>query len=94
MGKSLSCGGPDDRSSSAVHPNLVALDRYANAVTTLRSMVESIMLTPENGTLRVVVTGGLAVMLAAGYPKHHQAAQREQLSLVAGGGFEPPTFGL
>ena len=52
------------------------------------------MLTPENGTLRVVVTGGLAVMLAAGYPKHHQAAQREQLSLVAGGGFEPPTFGL
>jgi hypothetical protein len=64
--------------------SLTDIDRHANAAAALRSMVESIVLTPEGGTLRVVVTGDSAVMLAAGYPKQ-QAAQRKQLSLVAGG---------
>ena len=58
-------------------------DRHAEAVAALRSMIDSIVLTPEQGSLGIVVKGDLAVMLAAGYPKQ-QAAQREQLSLVAG----------
>lgn len=58
-------------------------DRHANAVAALRSMIESIVLTPALGTLRVEIKGDLAAMLAVGHP-NDQAAQREQLSLVAG----------
>ena len=46
-------------------------------------MIESIVLTPMLGALRIEIRGDLAVMLAVGHP-NDQAAEREQLSLVAG----------
>ena len=57
----------------------------------VRNMVEEIRLTPRGGVLEIDVKGNLAAMLTAASPG--QDWQR-QLSLVAGAGFEPATFGL
>jgi site-specific DNA recombinase len=69
-------------------------DRRADATTALRGMVEEIVFTPEGGTLAIVLKGDLAAMLAAASPKAEASEMRRQVTLVAGGGFEPPTFGL
>ena len=45
-------------------------------------MIDSILLTPVQGELTILVKGDLAVMLAAS--GRNEAAQREQLTLVAG----------
>jgi site-specific DNA recombinase len=58
----------------------------------VRKMVEEIRLTPQDGTLAVEVKGNLAAMLATANPTTED--WERQLTLVAGGGFEPPTFGL
>lgn len=57
----------------------------------VRNMVEEIWLTPRDGVLAVDVKGNLAAMLAATSPTEDW---QRQMALVAGGGFEPPTFGL
>ena len=57
-------------------------------------MVEQIVLTPQGETLGIVLKGDLTAMLAAGGPKSDSEDLRRQITLVAGGGFEPPTFGL
>ena len=58
----------------------------------VRKMVEEIRLTPKEGMLAIDVKGNLAAMLAAASPTNED--WQRQLTLVAGGGFEPPTFGL
>lgn len=70
------------------------VDRRADATAALRGMVEEIVFTPEGGTLGIVLKGNLAAMLAAASPKAEASEMRRQVTLVAGGGFEPPTFGL
>ena len=57
-------------------------------------MVEKIVLTPQGETLGIVLKGDLTAMLAAAGPKSDSEDLRRQITLVAGGGFEPPTFGL
>lgn len=69
-------------------------DRRADATAALRGMVEEILFTPEGETLAIVLKGDLAAMLAAASPKAEASELRRQVTLVAGGGFEPPTFGL
>ena len=54
-------------------------------------MVQEIRLTPRDGALAIDVKGNLAAMLVAASPTEDWPRQR---ALVAGGGFEPPTFGL
>ena len=58
----------------------------------VRRMVDEIRLTPQDGMLAVEVKGNLAAMLATANPTTED--WERQLALVAGGGFEPPTFGL
>ena len=60
----------------------------------LRKMVEEIVLTPEGDTLGIVLKGDLAAMLAAASPQAEAEDLQRQVKMVAGGGFEPPTFGL
>jgi site-specific DNA recombinase len=63
----------------------------------LRGLIDAIVLTPNQGELQIELKGNLAAMLGAA-----QNAKRSpdtgdlmvQIELVAGGGFEPPTFGL
>ena len=57
----------------------------------VRNMVQEIRLTPRDGALAIDVKGNLAAMLAAASPTEDWP---RQMALVAGGGFEPPTFGL
>ncbi len=57
-------------------------------------MVDEIVLTPEGEKLEIVLKGDLAAMLAAASAKAEAEDLRRQVMLVAGGGFEPPTFGL
>ena len=68
--------------------------RRTDAMTALRAMVEEIVLTPDQGKLGIVLKGDLAAMLAAASPRSDSADLQRQVKLVAGGGFEPPTFGL
>ena len=69
-------------------------DRRTDAMTALRAMVEEIVLTPAQGKLGIVLKGDLAAMLAAASPRSNSEDLQRQVKLVAGGGFEPPTFGL
>ena len=64
---------------------------------TLRGLIESIVLTPEKGQLRIELRGNLAAMLAAAQKTKRSPETGDLLlpvQMVAGGGFEPPTFGL
>lgn len=68
---------------------------------TLDSLIEEIRLVPSDGELRIELYGELAALiaLAAGDSpgiKHPRAlrAAGVQVTLVAGIGFEPMTFGL
>ena len=69
-------------------------------IDTVRSLVERIVLTPEEGTLRIDLEGDLAGIfeISAVAAKQKPAAVSrgglEQLKLVAGAGFEPATFRL
>ena len=66
------------------------------AADALRGLVDAIVLNPVENELRIELKGNLAAMLSAA-----QNAKRSpegdlslQIAMVAGGGFEPPTFGL
>ena len=72
--------------------NALAEDRCdAVAREAVRQMVLEIRLTPRDGLLAIDVKGNLAAMLARASPAEDWD---RQLAMVAGGGFEPPTFGL
>ena len=71
-------------------------DSRSEAAEALRGLVDAIVLVPAGNELRIELKGNLAAMLSAA-----QNAKRSpegdlslQIALVAGGGFEPPTFGL
>ncbi len=69
-------------------------DRRAGATAALRAMVDEIVLAPQGEELGIVLKGDLAAMLAAAGPKSGSEDLLRQVSLVAGAGFEPATFGL
>jgi site-specific DNA recombinase len=80
------------------------------AAEALRGLIDAIVLTPKDGVLGIEVQGNLAAMLKVAQaqtpsgspaPLGRLGAERSpdiddlvQTMLVAGGGFEPPTFGL
>ena len=64
---------------------------------TLRGLIESIVLTPEKGQLRIELRGNLAAMLAVAQKTKRSPETGDLLlpvQMVAGAGFEPATFGL
>src|SRR5262245_16723038 len=71
-------------------------DDHPGATTAIRAMVEDIVLTPnpDGRTLEILLKGDLAAMLAASGPTNEPEDLPRQITMVAGGGFEPPTFGL
>ncbi len=72
-------------------------DSRPEAVETLRDLIDEIVLTPVDGQLRIEVKGNLAAMLGAAARTKRPPETGdlfEPFALVAGGGFEPPTFGL
>jgi len=69
------------------------------AMELIRSVVDSVVLTPEHGRLRIDLKGELAAILALTTgekikPGFGGRALAEQMKLVAGRGFEPLTFRL
>ena len=72
-------------------------DSRTEATETLRGLIDEIILTPDQGELRIDLRGNLAVMLGAATNAKRSPESGDlslQVVLVAGGGFEPPTFGL
>lgn len=66
------------RSPSWPRPSRTRKGRVG-AAEALRGLIDCITLTPDGEELRIELQGNLAAML---------------IMMVAGGGFEPPTFGL
>ena len=70
------------------------------AAEALRGLIDGITLTPDGGELRIELQGNLAAMLRAAEARSADGARSPdddelvQIMMVAGGGFEPPTFGL
>ena len=63
----------------------------------LRGLVDSIVLTPKDGQLRIELRGNLAAMLTAAQESKRSPETGDLLvpvQMVAGAGFEPATFGL
>ena len=95
-----------------IHPNLAAIYRQkvtdlhealqregsrAEAAEILRDLIEEIILTPDNGELRLDLKGELAGILRLASGSRKPVARGdglEQIKLVAGRGFEPLTFRL
>ncbi len=63
----------------------------------LRGLIDAIVLTPDQGELQIELKGNLAAMLGAAQNAKRSPEKGDlslQVQMVAGGGFEPPTFGL
>ena len=63
----------------------------------IRALVEAIVLEPDGERLKITRKGDLAGMLSAARGSKRSPDTGDllvQIKLVAGGGFEPPTFGL
>ena len=72
-------------------------DTRLEASDMLRGLVDSIVLTPEGGQLRIELRGNLAAMLTVAQQTKRSPETGDlclPVQMVAGGGFEPPTFGL
>ena len=72
-------------------------DTRLEASEMLRGLIDSIVLTPEEGQLRIELRGNLAAMLTIAQQTKRSPETGDLsmlIQLVAGGGFEPPTFGL
>jgi site-specific DNA recombinase len=72
-------------------------DTRLEASEMLRGLIDSIVLTPEKGQLRIELRGNLAAMLSAAQETKRSPDTGDLLvpvQLVAGAGFEPATFGL
>jgi hypothetical protein len=89
-----------------LHPNLADLHRQkvaaleqalqdprdgAEAMEMIRSLMEELVLTAENGTLRIDLTGELAAILSIAQngqmPRPEDEARASQVKLVAGAGY-------
>ena len=89
---------------------LESADGRIAAAEALRGLIDAIVLTPNEGVLHIELQGNLAAMLKAAQTQPSTASLAPlgrweddrspeiddlvQIMLVAGGGFEPPTFGL
>ena len=87
------------RKVAHLHTLLEHPDTKAEAMDLIRSLVEAIVLTPEDGTLRVDLRGELAAILGLCADSKKPGAVSgagllEQVMMVAGAGFEPATFRL
>ena len=72
-------------------------DTRLEASEMLRGLIDSIVLMPERGQLRIELRGKLAAMLTAAQQTKRSPETGDLLmpvQLVAGAGFEPATFGL
>ncbi len=74
-------------------------DSRSEATEALRGLVDAIVLTPDPAgeTLHIELRGNLAAMLGATVQRKRSPENDDlslQVSLVAGAGFEPATFGL
>jgi hypothetical protein len=74
-------------------------DTRSEATEALRGLVDAIVLTPDQAreALQIELRGNLAAMLGTTVQTKRSPESDDlslQVSLVAGGGFEPPTFGL
>jgi site-specific DNA recombinase len=74
-------------------------DTRSEATEALRGLVDAIVLTPDpiGETLQIELRGNLAAMLGATVQTKRSSESNDlsvQVSLVAGAGFEPATFGL
>ena len=72
-------------------------DSRTGAADAIRALVEAIVLEPDSGRLKITLKGDLAGMLSAARDSKRSPDAGDlmvQIKLVAGGGFEPPTFGL
>ena len=74
-------------------------DSRSEATEALRCLVDAIVLTPDRAgeTLQIELKGNLAAMLGATVQTKRSPESDDlslQVSLVAGAGFEPATFGL
>ena len=92
-----------------LHPNLTELYRQKvtnlakalndeqtrlEAAECIRELIEEIRLVPEDGKLRVELYGELAALLNLANEHPRSKEKGEQITLVAGVGFEPTTFRL
>jgi site-specific DNA recombinase len=72
-------------------------DSRLEASETLRGLIDSIVLTPEAGQLRIELKGNLAAMLTVAQQTKRSPETGDlsmPVQMVAGAGFEPATFGL
>jgi hypothetical protein len=85
------------RRTSAQGRFLTAPLSSSAATEALRGLIDVIAMTPAEGSLRIELKGNLAAMLGA-TEQSKRAPETEalslQVSMVAGAGFEPATFGL
>jgi site-specific DNA recombinase len=68
----------------------------SEASAALRSLIEEVRLVPEHGVLQIEIAGALAGMMALADSRKPASAGGglQQVTLVAGIGFEPITFRL
>ena len=72
-------------------------DSRSGATTAIRGLIEAILLEPDGDQLKITLKGDLAGMLSAARDSKRSPDTGDllvQIPMVAGGGFEPPTFGL
>ena len=72
-------------------------DTRLEASEMLRGLIDSIVLIPDEGQLRIELKGNLAAMLTAAQQTKRSPETGDlfvPVQLVAGAGFEPATFGL
>ena len=77
--------------------SLEAVETRTEATEALRGLIDAIVMTPADGTLRIELRGNLAAMLGATVQSKRSPETGDlslQVSMVAGAGFEPATFGL
>jgi site-specific DNA recombinase len=86
------------RKIAALHEALEDEATRDEAMELIRSLIEAIVLVPDQGSLKVEVRGELAAILAYGEgrkkPGRADRDIAEQIKMVAGVGFEPTTFKL
>jgi site-specific DNA recombinase len=104
--------GAADAPPTLLHPEMAGLYRQkvtalaealehpetrTEASEALRGLIDAIVMTPAEGTLRIELKGNLAAMLGATVQSKRSPETGDlslQVSMVAGAGFEPATFGL
>ena len=92
-----------------LHPNVAAVyrekiaklrealnaeDTRTEAAEMIRGLIEDVRLVPEEGRLRIELSGELAALISLANQHPRSSGTRVPVTLVAGVGFEPTTFRL